>query len=76
MLARAGQTAGPNWLTFFEGIPGWPGSSIGYKNLNFFVLKSIFFFSRHGKCNGPLKPGAIYRFKVNHIIWKSIKLED
>ena len=28
MSAVAGQTAGPNWLTFFEGTQGYPGGNI------------------------------------------------
>ena len=42
MLAIAGQTAGPNWLTFFEGTHGYPGGSIGLKN-SFFSRMKFFF---------------------------------
>ena len=29
MIAKAGQTAGLNWLRFFEGTHGCPGGNIG-----------------------------------------------
>ena len=31
MSVIAGQTAGPNWMTFFEGTHGYPGGDIGKK---------------------------------------------
>ena len=37
MLAIAGQTAEPNWLTFFEVTQGFDGGKIGEKNLIFFL---------------------------------------
>ena len=40
MLAIAGQTAGPYYLTFFLGNPG---SNIGYKKFDIFVFKNQFF---------------------------------
>ena len=42
MLAIAGQTAGPNRQTFFEGTHGWPGSNVGLRNCNF-LSPNIFF---------------------------------
>ena len=41
MSAKAGQTDGPNWLTFFEGIPEYPGVTFPKKNFIFkFKLKN------------------------------------
>ena len=42
MLAKAGQTAGPNGLTFFEGTHGYPEGPQGIK----IFLSKIFFFSK------------------------------
>jgi len=35
MLAIAGQTAGPNGLTFVEGTHGLPGSNMNKRNRHF-----------------------------------------
>ena len=45
MLAIAGQTGGPNGLTFFEGTHGYPGVTQAKKiRDNFFKIR--FFFSK------------------------------
>jgi len=44
MLYIAGQTAGPNWLIFFEGSHGYPGANIGTKIRFFF--QTLFLISR------------------------------
>ena len=39
LLALADETAGPNWLRFFEGTNGYPECNKGKKFLIFFVSK-------------------------------------
>ena len=47
MFPIAGQTAGPNGLTFFVDTHGWPTGVVGLKKIKFKNLKKIkFFFPR------------------------------
>ena len=43
-VSIAGQTAGHNWQTFFEGTPGYSMGNIGSKNLFFFLAKIVLYF--------------------------------
>jgi len=40
MLSIAGQTAGPNELTFFVNTHGWPWGLTSQKNSKFFFLRT------------------------------------
>ena len=42
MSPIAGQTAGPNGLTFFVDTQEWPRGVLGFKNRTFFVYKIFF----------------------------------
>ena len=49
MSVKAGQTAGPKGLTYFEGSHGYPGGNVGKLIFQKSIFLNSIFFQFHGR---------------------------